>query len=107
MLPKKNRVNTKEVARIFKEGKFLVSSSLTFKYLKNHHKEVKISFIAPKNVAKLAVARNLLRRRGYAVLKKYLDQFPAGLAGVFIFKKYQDDISVLEYEIKNILAKIN
>jgi ribonuclease P protein component len=107
MLPKKNRVNTKEVARIFKEGKFLVSSSFTFKYFKNHSKEVKISFIAPKNIAKLAVKRNLLRRCGYNVLGKYLDQFPAGLVGVFIFRKYQDDIFVLEHEIKNILAKIN
>ena len=107
MLPKKNRVSKKEVDLVFKQGRFVVSSNLTFKYLKNHNKEVKISFIAPKNVAKLAVKRNLLRRRGYAVLGKYLNQFPAGLVGVFIFKKYQDDVSILEYEIKNILAKTN
>ncbi len=119
MLPKKNRVSTKEVERIFKEGKFLNSPSLTFKYVKNNSKEIKISFIAPKSVAKLAVKRNLLRRRGYRALEKYIALSPVGVTGVFIFKtrpngrglsvgrEYQDDISVLESEIKSILVKIN
>jgi hypothetical protein len=58
-------------------------------------------------VAKLAVKRNLLRRRGYIALEKHLDRFPLGLIGVFIFKKYQDDVSILSNEIENILSKIN
>jgi len=120
MLPKKNRVNTKEVDKIFKEGKYLVSSSFTFKYIQiptgqtcvNSHRsdlwtEPKISFIAPKSVAKLAVKRNLLRRRGYTALEKYIKQFPLGIMGVFVFKKYQDDLFIIENEIKNILTKIN
>ncbi|KKR62257.1 hypothetical protein A2643_00345 [Candidatus Nomurabacteria bacterium RIFCSPHIGHO2_01_FULL_39_220] len=107
MLPKKNRATTKEVKQIFKERKFITSLDLTFKYLKIKEKEVKISFIAPKNIAKLVVKRNLLRRRGYTALEKYLKQFPVGLVGVFVFKKYQDDSSILENEIKNILNKIN
>ena len=114
MLPKKNRADTNEVGRIFKacppngrEGVFLNSPNLTFKFFKNNNKEVKISFIAPKNIAKLAVKRNLLRRRGYSALKNYISLFPSGITGVFIFKKYQDDISILEDEIKNIFNKIN
>ena len=93
MLSKKNRVVTKEVEKIFKacppngrEGKFVVSTSLTFKYFKNQGKEVKISFIAPKSVAKLAVQRNFLRRLGYDALKKYINLFPLGIVGVFVFK---------------------
>lgn len=120
MLPKKNRVVTKEVDKIFKEGRFIVSPSFTFKYIKvptdltcgdfNRSDlclKPKISFIAPKNVAKLAVKRNLLRRRGYIALAKYIHQFPLGMIGVLIFKKYQDDVSVIENEIKTILSKIN
>ena len=107
MLPKKNRVIKKEVDLIFKQGRFITSPNLTFKYVKNQNQGVKISFIAPKSVAKLAVKRNLLRRRGYSALGKHINQFPLGIIGVFIFKKYQDDISILENEIKNILAKIN
>jgi len=107
MSPKKNRASTKEVETIFKRGHFLSSPNLTFKFLLTSGKEKKISVIAPKSVTRLAVKRNLLRRRGYAVLKKYLNQFPAGLMGVFIFKKYQEDVSIIEDEIKNILKKIN
>jgi len=107
MLPKNNRAGTKEVSRIFKNGKFINSSSLTFKYIKNNEKGLKISFIAPKNVAKLAVKRNLLRRRGYSALKNHLNLFPPRTAGVFVFKKYQDDVSILSNEIKGILNQIN
>lgn len=108
MLLKKNRANTKAVERIFKEGKFINSPYLTFKFIVSTEISTpQISIIAPKNIAKLAVKRNLLRRHGYDALKKYINQFPAGIIGVFVFKKYQDDISILENEIKNILAKIN
>lgn len=107
MLPKKNRVGTKEINEIFKKSTVFNSPSLTLKYLKNDNRGVKISFLTPKNVAKLAVKRNLLRRHGYSALGKNLELFPAGFMGVFIFKKYQDKISTLENEIKNILLKIN
>lgn len=108
MLAKKNRASTKEVHRVFKEGRFLNSPNLTFKYIRMlKSSPTRISFIAPKSVAKLAVKRNELRRRGYAALSKHLSVFPAGLIGVFIFKKWEDDISIIENEIKNILTKIN
>ncbi len=125
MLPKKNRADTKTVEIIFKEGKFLNSPNLTFKYILPRGSEnffaakneaslplqkpslPRVSVIAPKSIAKLAVQRNLLRRQGYKALEKHIDQFPAGLVGVFIFKKYQEDISILENEIKNLLSKIN
>ena len=121
MLPKKNRADTKTVKRIFKEGKLIVSPTLFFRFIikpigltygNSHRSDLwsslsQISFIAPKNIAKLAVKRNLLRRRGYDALAKYINQFPLGLIGVFIFKKYQEDVSIIENEIKNILAKIN
>jgi ribonuclease P protein component len=120
MLPKKNRADKKLVERTFKEGKFINSPNLTFKFILTNNSTVpRISFIAPKNVAKLAVQRNLLRRRGYSILGKYMNQFPLGLIGVFIFKtrpngrglpvgrEYQDDVSILENEIKNVFAKIN
>lgn len=108
MLPRKNRADKKIIEKVFKEGKFLVSESLTFKFiLTNSPSAPRISFIAPKSIAKLAVKRNLLRRRGYSVLEKHINQFPLGILGVFIFKKPKDDILILENEIKNILNKIN
>jgi len=108
MLKKKNRANTKTVEEIFKQGKFLNCTSLTFKFVLNKNsKEPAVSFIAPKSIAKLAVKRNMLRRRGYRALEKYIHQFPAGLVGAFIFRKAENDTAILENEIKNILDKIS
>ncbi len=107
MLPKKNRALTKEVEQIFKEGRILNSPNLSFRYIKNNTKEVKISCLASKSVVKLAVKRNLLRRLGYKVLEKNIQLSPLGITGVLVFKKYQDDILILSNEIKNIFSKIN
>ena len=107
MLPKKYQISTKEVDLVFKEGKHIISPNLTFKFVLTHRSIFpRISFIAPKNIAKLAVKRNLLKRRGYRALEEQLNRFPP-LFGVFIFKKYQDDVSIIENEIKSILNKIN
>ncbi|OGI63198.1 hypothetical protein A2818_00100 [Candidatus Nomurabacteria bacterium RIFCSPHIGHO2_01_FULL_40_12] len=108
MLSKKNRADKKVIGEIFKEGRFLNSPNLTFKFILNRDSSIpRLSFITPKNIAKFAVKRNLLRRRGYAALRKHIKQFPVRIKGVFIFKKYQSDVSILEDEIKNILNKIN
>ena len=108
MLLKKNRADKKAVEKIFKEGKFFNSPNLTFKFIQNDSGSApQISFIAPKSVAKLAVKRNSLRRLGYNALKKYINNFPLGTVGVFVFKKSQVDVLIIENEIKNILSKIN
>ena len=107
MLKKINRADTKTVEKIFKEGRFLNFPNLTFRFFKSGGNIRKISVIVPKSVAKLAVKRNLLRRLGYKALEKHVAGFPTGLQGVFIFKKYQNDVLILENEIKTALAKIN
>jgi len=124
MLPKKNRADKKQVEEIFKKGVFINSTNLTFKFVliignkdflgaKNEaslplQKPLfpRISFIAPKSVAKLAVKRNLLRRRGYAALKKYIQYFPTGCLGVFVFKKPIKSVLEIEKEIEFILNKL-
>ncbi len=107
MLPKKNRADRKDIEQIFKVGRFVNSPNLTLKFIKNHESfPPRISFLTPKTVSKKAVIRNLLRRRGYSALEKSFYKLPKGLLGVFVFKKYQDDILILEHEIKTILNKI-
>lgn len=108
MLPKKNRADKKAVEGVFKEGIFLNSPTLTFKFTKkNSSTGPRISFIAPKSIAKLAVKRNALRRRGYSALRKHIGRFPAGIEGAFVFKRAEEDISIIENDIQNILSKIN
>lgn len=107
MLPKRNRLDKKTIEIIFKKGKFITSPSLTLKFLITKENKKQISFVVPKTVSKKAVDRNLLRRKGYLTLNKYFKDFPIGFLGVFLFKKYQDNILILENEIENILHKIN
>ncbi len=128
MLPKKNRLDRKLVEQIFKQGRFVNSANLSFKFILQPHpspllkgegvKNTRISFITPKTASKKAVVRNLLRRRGYAVLKKYINQFPTSITGAFVFgkksaevfggkkTKVYNPILNLDSEIKNILSKI-
>ena len=118
MLSKKNRTSKKLVEKIFKLGKFVNSPNLTLKYINKEDSVPRVGFIAPKTVSKKAVDRNLLRRRGYSVLKNYLTVLPFGFAGVFIFNKKSMEIFgrsknktrnpalELEKEIKSILRKL-
>ncbi len=130
MLPKKNRLDRNMVEKIFKEGRFVNSANLSFKFILPPRLPTspqpspcqgeggRISFITPKTASKKAVVRNLLRRRGYNVLKKHFSIFPAGFAGAFIFgkksvvvfggrkNKIYNPIQNLEAEVKNILSKI-
>lgn len=107
MLPKRNRVGKKDIDLVFKKGKFISSSVFTFKFILLNSLQTHISFIAPKSIAKLAVERNKLRRKGYSALGKHIEQFPSGILGVFLFKKPEGNILKIENEIKNILNKIN
>ncbi|MDP9249197.1 MAG: ribonuclease P protein component [bacterium] len=106
MLLKTNRADKKTIDTIFSVGKFINSQTLTFKYILTDARAVRVSFIAPKSTAKLAVKRNALRRLGYNILKKELYRLPRGLAGVFIFKKNEDDAEKLKREIETIIGKI-
>jgi ribonuclease P protein component len=92
MLPKKNRADKKTIEEIFKKGRFVASSNLTLKYIKTDPLlPFNISFVVPKTVSKSAVIRNLLRRRGYNVIKKYLKHFSPGFKGVFVFGKKSNE----------------
>jgi len=88
MLSKKNRANKADIEQIFKKSAFFASPYITLRFLiKDLQNKPKISFITPKTTAKRAVKRNLLRRRGNTILKKYVDHFPLGFCGVFVFNK--------------------
>ena len=103
MLLKKNRANREDLNKVFKNGLFLSSPNLSFRYIKAL--DNKISFITPKTVSKSAVKRNFLRRKGYFFLKKHINLLKSPAVGAFLFKK--NNIEDLENEIKNILNRVN
>lgn len=118
MISKKNRNSRKDIEQIFKFGRFFVSPNISLKFIKNPNNVKMFSFITPKSVSKKAVIRNLLRRRGYVILKKYLTIIPNGLMGVFVFGKKSamffggrksknlKPMNNLENEIKNLVFKL-
>lgn len=119
MISKKNRNDRKAVAQIFKVGRTVGSLNLILKFFQTSTKNPpRISFVAPKTVAKRAVDRNLLRRRGYAVMERHLNKLPDGFSGIFIFgkksmgifgghgKQTKDQLGSLQNEIKTILNKL-
>lgn len=108
MIPKKNRVDKKNIEKIFKSRNFLNTSNFSFRFIIDHNSKLpRISVFVPKNIAKLAVKRNFLKRRTFNILKKYLDKFPTKIIGIFIFKKYEDNVLIIENNVKEIVNKIN
>ncbi len=120
MLPKKNRADKKAIEKIFKEGRFVNSPNLTLKFVYLPlHDSPQVSALVPKTAVKKASARNLLRRRAYEVLKKYIQQLPAQFTGALVFgkrsaavfggrkTKIYNPIQNLEHELTIILNKLH
>ena len=107
MLPKKQRAETKTIEKIFKKGDFFNSPNLTFRFIKTSQLgSPRISFIVPKGISKSAVKRNLLRRHGYSALEKKIHEFPTGLIGAFVFKKFESSVAVIGKDINMIISKL-
>lgn len=70
-------------------------------------KPPKFSFAAPKKVAKKAVERNFLRRKGYEAAKNVVGETKFGIGAVFLLKKEAEETSAedLAEEIKAALEK--
>ncbi len=72
MIPKTNRIDRENFEKVMKKGGFLNSSFFTLRFLKNPLNSTYFSVVVAKKVAKTAVMRNKIRRRGYAVLAKFV-----------------------------------
>jgi len=82
MLPKKKRITKNTFQKIIEKGIVVHGSFFIFRYLKQEPPQ--FSFVAPKKIAKTAVLRNNLRRKGYNILRLHkLNSY----AGVFFYKK--------------------
>src|SRR5574343_625231 len=94
MLPKRNRVNKGVFEAIMKEGKMVSSPLFTLRYIKNTENITVFSVVAPKGVAKIAVLRNSLRRKGYLCARPLLNK---PFSGILFFKK--DGVKASNQEI--------
>jgi ribonuclease P protein component len=99
MLPKKKRVTKNTFNTIMDKGGIASGSFFVFRYMKQE--EPQYAFVAPKKIAKTAVKRNFLRRRGYNILRFYK---PISGCGIFFYKK--EGLTASLEEIKNDIGLI-
>lgn len=110
MFPKKERVKRTDFAIVLKEGRNIVSQNLNLRYVelnKDAASNSHYSFVVPAKVAKLAVRRNLLKRRARYVIRKLASKIKKSFLCVFFFKLGADKINFLdlEREIVDTLSK--
>ncbi len=109
MLPKKQRIERKFFDQILKNGKRFNSPSFTLYVAKISTETTdlgsRFSFSASKKVAKQAVDRNKLRRRGYSVINRNIDKIKTGNFYFFSYKKgFEKDYEGLEMDIMKLLS---
>jgi ribonuclease P protein component len=75
MLSAKNRLNKREVERIFRKGANLSESFLYARFLENKAKRSRFAIIVSKKIHSGAVERNRLRRKTYAILQELMPNF--------------------------------
>lgn len=109
MLRKKNRISSRLFPKKERPLKNIPSESFSLSiYSAKDNKEIKVSVIVSKKVAKTAVARNKIRRRFYSILKKEISYIKKNILLVIYVKKiaFEKKYSNLESEIKSILNKL-
>lgn len=110
MLPQKNRIPRSLFESVLKEGSVFHSPHLYFRVVKTQSGLSKFSFVVSKKVSKSAVSRNLLRRRGYSIIRSLFgkEKMNAGIIGAFFFKKGAEkiDFAALREEIWFLLKKV-
>lgn len=114
MLPKKLRIQRKDLKSIKDRGFWFNSKNISLCLYKNSDNsglsDSKFAFSCSKKVLKSAVKRNLLRRRGYSALSFYIKDIKKGFYFIFVFKKTEkipsfDDIKTDLFELLQ-LAKM-
>lgn len=108
MLHKERRIPKAYFPYILKNGARYYSPHLLLYTAKigNETEKSRFSFSISKKIAKSAVVRNKMRRRGYSIIGKNLMKFKNNHFMFFCFKKgcEKADFSALEAEIMTLIS---
>ncbi|MEI6843275.1 MAG: ribonuclease P protein component [bacterium] len=104
MLPKQRRIQRKFFSEILSKGaRFNTEHFLVYILQTEKENPSRFSFSISKKVAQKAVTRNLYRRRGYAIISKYLEDITTGYNLFFVYKKGSLPVSFVDLESEIIL----
>ncbi len=107
MLPKSRRISREEFSSILKAGKRYASSHFTLYVAQNKanlKKPSQFSFSVSKKIAKSAVERNRLRRRGYSAIKGLVKEVKHGYLLMFSFKNKTVSVESIHKELGELLS---
>lgn len=108
MLPKASRIRATEFPTLLGKTRSIHGRLLSISYTSPDSTiSGKFAVVAPKSIAKLAVDRNKLRRRVYAILREYKDAIAMGVTCMLFLKKEAKNASRQEIkdEIQFLLKK--
>ncbi len=107
MLQKNRRLKKELIAKILRQGCNLRGQNISLKYITDSGQSASFSFIVPSKIAKSAVSRNKLKRRGRAIVFKLLPRIKEGYSALIFFEKGRPEMkfSELEKEIIKLLQK--
>lgn len=111
MLSKKQKVNKKLFEEVFNEGRVFHSDFLYLKIslLENKSDKSKFAFTISKKIAKKASDRNLIKRRGFAILRENKENILNGFVIIFFTKKGIEKLKYTDFknEVILLLKKAN
>ncbi len=99
MLSKKIRVGKELFPQVLLKARCLYGNNMSLRVLNtNITNKTKFSFVVSRKVSNKAVRRNLLKRRGYSIIKNISKYINNGFICVFFFKKTSTLLSYKELE---------
>jgi len=110
MLPLNNRLKkTKEISRVFKEGRSFKEGFLILKTAKNNLDKSRFGFIVSQKVSKKAVIRNKVKRRLRAIIDKKFQTIKTATDNLFIVLPGLENKDFLSIEdtLNKIIKKAN
>ena len=110
MLPLNNRLKkTKEISRVFKEGRSFKEGFLILKTAKNNLNKSRFGFIVSQKVSKKAVVRNKIKRRMRAIIVKKFQTIKPATDNLLIALPglEKKDFSSIEEALNKLIEKAN
>jgi ribonuclease P protein component len=108
MLPAGRRIRRKDFKKIFSQGLFFSGKDISMVTLRFPGGTAsKFVFSVSKKVAKGAVVRNSLRRKGYSVVRELIPKIAPSFFIVFIFNRLLEkkELARLKQKIEKLLQE--